>query len=459
MGWRLRGVTVGWCCVILMSTAGMNQVGSTGALPAPSDPPAASVTQPEWQPPVRAEAARRASSTSVSSAAHRRSGGLKVAEPLLQAYRNAAQLVSADCHLPVSLLAAIGQVESGNLRGRSLDARHRVVPRIRGPVLDGKPFARVPDTDGGVLDGDRRWDRAVGPMQFLPATWIAFAVDLDGDGRLDPQDVEDAAGSAAVYLCQSGGDLVRAGLGAHRRADLQPLPRLPPAGARLDGGVRRGRPDRGLRAGHAAGGPRRPGRRADGDPGHRCLRAPGGAGPHHDVEAARQGRGRGRPGGHQARQDRQGRRPRQARTGPGPPGQALDACPGGAGQPPTPSCRSACPTRSREAFSIRSRGCPSIPSRGSPSRPAGDRPAEHRATRHRPAVDRPVHGADAGTDPSRPRIRASRRWSPASRRLPATRCRRSTRPRRPTRATRSRPPAPPAHPDAVRTGAGGRVRK
>ena len=207
MGWRLRGATIGWCCVILMSTSGMEQVGSTGALPVHPDRPPASVTQPDWQPPVRAEAAHRASSTSVSSAAHRRSGGLEVAAPLLQAYRTAALLVSSDCHLPVSLLAAIGQVESGNLRGRSLDARHRVVPRVRGPVLDGDPFARVPDTDGGVLDGDRKWDRAVGPMQFLPATWIAYAVDLDGDGRLDPQDVEDAAGSAAVYLCQSGGDL------------------------------------------------------------------------------------------------------------------------------------------------------------------------------------------------------------------------------------------------------------
>jgi hypothetical protein len=185
----------------------MEQVGSTSAPPVRPDRPPASVTQPDWKPPVRAEAARRASSTSVSSAAHRRRGGLEVAAPLLQAYRTAALLVSSDCHLPVSLLAAIGQVESGNLQGRSLDARHRVVPRVRGPVLDGHHFARVPDTDGGVLDGDRTWDRAVGPMQFLPATWIAYAVDLDGDGRLDPQDVEDAAGSAAVYLCQSGGDL------------------------------------------------------------------------------------------------------------------------------------------------------------------------------------------------------------------------------------------------------------
>ena len=209
MGWWLRGACVGWCCVILMSTSGVEQVGSTGALPRPPERPPASVTQPEFRPPVRMEGDRRASSTSVSSAGHRRGAGLEVAEPLLQAYRTAALVVPSDCHLPVSLLAAIGQVESGNLRGHRLDAGHRAVPRVRGPVLDGDPFGRVPDTDDGVLDGDRTWDRAVGPMQFLPATWIAYAVDLDGDGRLDPQDVEDAAGSAAVYLCQSGGDLAQ----------------------------------------------------------------------------------------------------------------------------------------------------------------------------------------------------------------------------------------------------------
>ncbi len=207
MGWWLRGATVGWCCAILVSTAGMGRVGSTGVLPGSPERPPASVTRSEWQPPLRTAGARRASTTPVSSTARRRGAALEVAEPLLQAYRTAALVVSPACHLPVSLLAAIGQVESGNLAGHRLDARHRAVPRVIGPALDGDPFGRVPDTDDGVLDGDRKWDRAVGPMQFLPATWIAYAVDLDGDGRLDPQDVEDAAGSAAVYLCQSGGDL------------------------------------------------------------------------------------------------------------------------------------------------------------------------------------------------------------------------------------------------------------
>ncbi len=65
----------------------------------------------------------------------------------------------------------------------------------------------VRDTDAGRLDGDRRFDRAVGPMQFLPSTWAAVAVDGDADGTRDVQDIDDAALGSAVYLCAGGGDL------------------------------------------------------------------------------------------------------------------------------------------------------------------------------------------------------------------------------------------------------------
>jgi hypothetical protein len=45
---------------------------------------------------------------------------------------------------------------------------------------------------------------ARGWMQFMPATWAAYGVDADGDGRRDPADPEDAIHAAARYLRASG---------------------------------------------------------------------------------------------------------------------------------------------------------------------------------------------------------------------------------------------------------------
>ena len=45
---------------------------------------------------------------------------------------------------------------------------------------------------------------AYGWMQFMPATWAAYGVDADGDGRRDPADPDDAIHAAARYLSASG---------------------------------------------------------------------------------------------------------------------------------------------------------------------------------------------------------------------------------------------------------------
>jgi hypothetical protein len=45
---------------------------------------------------------------------------------------------------------------------------------------------------------------AVGWMQFMPATWAAYGVDANGDGRKDPSDPEDAIHAAARYLRAGG---------------------------------------------------------------------------------------------------------------------------------------------------------------------------------------------------------------------------------------------------------------
>ena len=178
--------------------------GNPRVTAAPTPVEAMTVTLPVPQAPVFV----RDVSTPATVGAAR--GGRRPASlegELLSAYTFAVAAAPERCHLPLSLLAAIGQVESGNAAGHAIDASHRVVPAIIGPALDGSRHAAVPDTDGGVLDGDTLWDRAVGPFQFIPSSWRVAGVDFDDDGIRDPQNVYDAAGAAMVYLCAGDRDL------------------------------------------------------------------------------------------------------------------------------------------------------------------------------------------------------------------------------------------------------------
>lgn len=131
---------------------------------------------------------------------------------VLRAYVAAAQVMAARdpaCKISWSLLAGIGRVESnhGRFGGAVVTASGRVSPPILGPLLDGRGFAAIRDTDGGRWDGNTAYDRAVGPMQFIPGTWQAYGGDGNGDGVNDPQNIDDAALGAARYLCAGEGDL------------------------------------------------------------------------------------------------------------------------------------------------------------------------------------------------------------------------------------------------------------
>jgi len=139
-------------------------------------------------------------------------GGAVIPALTLRAYREAAAWASgfdADCRLSWTVLAGIGRIESnhGLFGGPAtrFSPGGTVSPRITGPPLDGNGVAGIPDSDDGRWDGDTTWDRAVGPMQFIPTTWRSLGRDGNGDGVADPNNLFDAAVSAAGYLCLSGG--------------------------------------------------------------------------------------------------------------------------------------------------------------------------------------------------------------------------------------------------------------
>lgn len=138
----------------------------------------------------------------------------EIPERSLVAYAHAELATRAstpDCKITWATLAGVGRVEShhGRYGGTRIGDDGVLEPPIIGIPLDGSPGVRaIPDTDGGRLDGDKQWDRAVGAMQFLPTTWARWSLRANGDGAApDPQNIDDAALSAARYLCASGGDL------------------------------------------------------------------------------------------------------------------------------------------------------------------------------------------------------------------------------------------------------------
>ncbi|WP_220272954.1 lytic transglycosylase domain-containing protein [Arthrobacter sp. RT-1] len=177
-------------------------------------------------PPPRSEAKLEMLSTGITPAVNitRNADAEWVAEAAAQtgiparalrayvAAAGAANQASPGCGIGWNTVAAVGFVESrhGAYGGGSLDSAGQASGPIVGPSLDGNGFAAIADTDAGALDGDARWDRAVGPMQFIPSTWELAGRDGNGDGIADPFNIDDAALSAAGYLCGHGRDLTTA---------------------------------------------------------------------------------------------------------------------------------------------------------------------------------------------------------------------------------------------------------
>ncbi|MFG2412431.1 lytic transglycosylase domain-containing protein [Streptomyces goshikiensis] len=175
--------------------------------PEPPVAPSAAPSPAPARPATAVERERPAGELVVTGSGE---GAQGIPATVLAAYRRAEQVVGRTdpgCGLRWQLLAAIGKVESGQARGGQVDAAGTTLRPILGPVLDGNGFANIRDTDRGAYDGDPVYDRAVGPMQFIPSTWAAWGQDADGDGRRDPNNVHDAALAAGRYLCAGSRDL------------------------------------------------------------------------------------------------------------------------------------------------------------------------------------------------------------------------------------------------------------
>ena len=165
-------------------------------------------------PQINTHAAGRPASQLETWAASR-APALGIPIGALEAYAYAArvaQVENPDCHLGWTTLAGIGMVEShhGTYRGAVIAANGDVSPPIRGVRLDGTDGnLEIVDSaaTSGSSDGDPVYARAMGPMQFIPETWRLYGVDANNDGVISPDNFDDAALSAAGYLCFRGKDL------------------------------------------------------------------------------------------------------------------------------------------------------------------------------------------------------------------------------------------------------------
>jgi membrane-bound lytic murein transglycosylase B len=200
-------VLVGLCIVFLLAP-------TSNSLNTEVDVPSAPTWAEPAEPPTRAAIATGPGVAGLVDAewlttTAQRTG---IAERALAAYAGVA-LAKAEampsCGLAWNTLAAIGFAESrhGSHDGSTLGADGTVTPGIFGVPLAGGDTEHVADSDGGAVDGDAEFDRAVGPMQLIPQTWRNWHIDANGDGVEDPQNIDDATMATANYLCRASGDM------------------------------------------------------------------------------------------------------------------------------------------------------------------------------------------------------------------------------------------------------------
>lgn len=209
-----QGRSASWSALVWLQVAGVVGIVVLAVTwlthlptPEPLSPLAAPVTLPTEEAAVVAPTVVPTESSAVARVdaawVARVSSATGIPARALVAYA-AADLELRDeqpgCGISWTTLAGIGSVESdhGSHDGAALGEDGVSAPVIRGPLLT------IRDTDDGRWDGDTQWDRAVGPLQFIPDSWARWGADGDGDGSANPNQIDDAALTAARYLCDSG---------------------------------------------------------------------------------------------------------------------------------------------------------------------------------------------------------------------------------------------------------------
>ena len=202
----LRALAVVAATALLLASSCSWQLGPF--IPKGVPPPPGAVV-----PPVDTHAkGRPADQLHAWAAAH--APAMKMPVTALEAYGYAARVAEVEnpgCHIAWTTLAGIGQVEShhGTYHHATLSPNGDVSPPIRGVVLDGtNGTMRIIDSDPGAMgSSESNTVRAMGPMQFIPETWREYGVDANNDNIASVDNIDDAALSAAGYLCWRGKDL------------------------------------------------------------------------------------------------------------------------------------------------------------------------------------------------------------------------------------------------------------
>ncbi len=197
--------------VVAAATAILLASGCSSLMPGPPIPGGVPPPAGDPVPAIDTNVAGRPADQLRQWAEHR-APALGIPISALEAYAYAARVAEVenpDCHLSWTTLAGIGMVEShhGTYRGAEIAPNGDVSPPIRGVRLDGTNGNLAIVDQEASRDGEQVYARAMGPMQFIPETWRLYGVDANNDRVISPDNFDDAALSAAGYLCFRGKDM------------------------------------------------------------------------------------------------------------------------------------------------------------------------------------------------------------------------------------------------------------